>query len=224
MSKYLKRYNEETRKWELVSAPDVSVVQKLEDGSDITDTNVVVTNVNYAGESGETPNLDETLTIISDDISRLQRNVSWLAEHGGGGSGGGGGTQQSYGILVISPALTDNAAYVSGKTFEIEFIITGGTDGDECQYAYEYDSVQHDYAKIGVNESVKIQIDNTESDKKEHSMLIRAINPFGTNITPIQFRIYESTLTLAFDAASAGMIINSVFTILGKTVHTHIFH
>ena len=89
MSKYLKRYNEETGKWELVSAPDVSVVQQLEDGSDITDTNVVITNVNYAGgESGETT-LNKTLTVISDDISRLERNVSWLAEHGGGGGTGG---------------------------------------------------------------------------------------------------------------------------------------
>ena len=51
MAKYLKRYNEETQERELVSAPDVSVVQKLEYGSDITDTNVIDTNINYAGES-----------------------------------------------------------------------------------------------------------------------------------------------------------------------------
>ena len=204
MAKYLKRYNEETQEWELVSAPDVSVVQKLEDGSDITDTNVIVTNINYAGESGETPNLDETLTVISDDISRLQRNVSWLAEHGGGG-GGGTGSTVSFGIVIVSPVLTDGAAYVSGKTFEVEFMITGGTDGEQCEYAYVYDSnPQTDYALISVGTSVKIAIDNTGSSLKEHSMIIRAKNPYGTNIAPQSFRIYESTLTIAFDVQRAG--------------------
>ena len=206
MPKYLKKYNKETNKWELVSAPDVSVVKKMEDGSDITDTNVIVTNVNYTKESGETTNLGETLTVISDDISRLQRNVSWLAEHGtGGGSGGGGGSTTPFGIVIVSPVLVNESAYVSGKTFEVEFMITGGTDGEQCEYSYVYDSnPATDYALITVGTSVKIQIDNTGSTLKEHSMIIRAKNPYGTNITPKSFRIYESTLSLAFDVNRAG--------------------
>ena len=225
MSKYLKRYNQQTDTWELVSAPDVSVIQRLADGSTITDTNVVVTNVNYAeGESGETPTLEQTLTTISDDISRLQRNVSWLAEHGGGGGGGGTGSTQSFGIEIISPTLTDNAAYVSGKTFEIEFMITGGSEVDECTYAYVYDSErQTDYVPVNVNKSVKIQIDNTDSPSKEHSIIIRAINPYGTNITPKSFRIYESTLTLAFDTTTAGKdYVNSVFNIRQNSTYAYI--
>ena len=206
MPKYLKKYNKETNKWELVSAPDVSVVKKLEDGSDITDTNVIVTNVNYTKESGETTNLGETLTVISDDISRLQRNVSWLAEHGtGGGSGGGGGSTTPFGIVIVSPVLVNESAYVSGKTFEVEFMITGGTDGEQCEYSYVYDSnPATDYALVTVGTSVKIQIDNTGSTLKEHSLIIRAKNPYGTNITPKSFRIYESTLSLAFDVNRAG--------------------
>lgn len=223
MSKYLKRYNEATEKWELVSAPDVSVIQKLEDGSDITDTNVIITNVNYAGgESGETT-LDETLTEISDDISRLQRNVSWLAEFGGGGGTGGGGDQKSFGIEVISPVLTDNAAYVSEKTFEVEFMITGGTDGDECQYAYTYDGTQTDFAIAKVNQSIKIPIDNTLSPKKQHDMAIRAINPYGSNIPAKSFTIYESTLTLAFDTATAGEDYkNGVYNIRLNSTYAYI--
>ena len=225
MSKYLKRYNEETGKWELISAPDVSVVQQLEDGSDITDTNVVITNVNYAGgESGETT-LNETLTVISDDISRLERNVSWLAEHGGGGgTGGGTGGTAAFGIEIISPVLTDNAAYVSGKTFEIEFMITGGTDGEECQYAYVYDSnPQTNYVIAEVNKSIKILIDNTSSDSKEHSIIIRAINPYGTNISPKSFRIYESTLTLAFDYEAAGKdYADGIFNIRRNSTYAYI--
>lgn len=222
MSKFLKRYNETTHKWELVSAPDVSVEQKLEDGSDITDTNVVITNEIYAKEERTT--LDEALTNISDDISRLQRNVSWLAEHGGGGSGGGGGDQKSFGIEIISPTITDNAAYVTGKTFEIEFMITGGSEGDECSYAYVYDSnPQTDYAKASVNTSIRIPIDNTESALKEHSIIIRAINPYGTNITPKSFRIYESTLSLAFDVNAAGDDYkNGVYNIRQNSTYAYI--
>ena len=224
MSKFLKRYNETTHKWELVSAPDVSVEQKLEDGSDITDTNVVITNEIYAKEERTT--LDDALTNISDDISRLQRNVSWLAEHGGGGGtgGGGGGDQKSFGIEIISPTITDNATYVTGKTFEIEFMITGGSEGDVCTYAYVYDSnPQTDYVQATVNTSIRIPIDNTESPLKEHSIIIRAINPYGTNITPKSFRIYESTLSLAFDVDAAGDDYkNGVFNIRQNSTYAYI--
>ena len=199
MSKYLKKYNKETNEWELVSAPDVSVVQKLEDGSDITDTNVIVTNPNYAIESGNTT-LDDTLTVINDDISRLQRNVSWLAEHGGGGGqGGGGGTVSSFGIVIISPILTaDNSVYVSGETLEVEFMITGGSEGDICSYEYSGEQ-QTDFMPITVNTSVKLTFDHISD-----SLTIRAINPYGTNITPKGFSIYKTTLSLAFDVATAG--------------------
>ena len=224
MSKFLKRYNETTQKWELVSAPDVSVEQRLEDGSKITDTNVVISNENYIKEERETT-LDDALTDISDDISRLQRNVSWLAEHGGGGgTGGGGSDQKSFGIEIISPTIIDGAAYVTGKTFEIEFMITGGSEGDECTYAYVYDSNQQtDYAPLKVNTSIKILIDNTESTLKEHSIIIRAVNPYGTNIMPKSFRIYESTLSLAFDTEAAGDDYkNGVFNIRQNSTYAYI--
>ena len=52
MSKVLKRYDETTGEWIIVSAPDVSVVQQIEDGSDISDTNVIVTNYNYIDGEG----------------------------------------------------------------------------------------------------------------------------------------------------------------------------
>ena len=44
MAKYLKRYNEESKKWEIVSAPDVTVIHEIEGGTKIPDTDVVVTN------------------------------------------------------------------------------------------------------------------------------------------------------------------------------------
>lgn len=206
MGKYLKKYNKETQEWELVSAPDVSVEQYLPDGSKITDTNVVVLNEYYSGETSGDATLDEVLGTIGDDMRRLERNVSWLAEHGIGEGGGGGGTISSFGIEVISPIVDNGKAYVSGKTFEIEFMITGGSEGDYCTYSYSYDGgrIKGDSLSTQVNKSIKISVDNTESISKQFSMVIRATNPYGVTIPTKTFNIYESTLTLVFDIEKAG--------------------
>ena len=205
MAKYLKKYNEITKEWEIVSAPDVSLIQVLSGDTDITDTNVVVTNYNYAKDDGSETSLDETLTTISDDISKLQRNISWLAEHGGGGSGSGGGGS-SYGIVVSKPVISEGAAYLSGDELLVEFTITGGTDGDPCRYSYEFDSEPATtYTRINVNEIVTIKIDLSKKPSQAfHSLRIRAKNPSEVNIAPVSFNIYVSTLSVKFDAATAG--------------------
>lgn len=206
MAKYLKRYNAETGKWEIVSAPDVSVERVvLPDGSQIDDRHVKVTSYSCSQE-GKDVTLDETLNTINDNISELKRNVSWLAKHGGnGGSGGGGGSASSYGIQIISPVVENGSAYINSSKFELEFMITGGTAGDICTFTYEYDSERAtDAQEITVGTSVKRIFDNTGSSAKEHSIIIRATNPFGNTIAPVSFKIYESTLALEFDKKTAG--------------------
>ena len=70
MAIYAKKYNEKLKKWEVVSPT--------------SDSDIVVLNNNYT-DSGNPVTLNSTLSKISSDIEKLQRNVSWLAEHGGGG-------------------------------------------------------------------------------------------------------------------------------------------
>ena len=89
--KSLKVYNETTREWELISTPDVSVEVRLPDGAEITDNDVKITNSKYVKEDEEVT-LSDVLDNIDDDITRLQRNVSWLDAHKGEGGGGGGGS------------------------------------------------------------------------------------------------------------------------------------
>ena len=146
MGKIIKKYNEITGVWEPILTPDVSITQVLENGDNISDTNVVVTNENYSSDDLENPaTLDETLTVISDDISKLQRNVSWLAKHGTGGGGGGGGLNVSYGFEVTYkkgnetlPIEKGQSIYTESNQLSVTFVITGGTAGDPCTYTYTY--------------------------------------------------------------------------------------
>ena len=135
MGKIIKKYNETTGVWEPILTPDVSITQVLENGDNISDTNVVVTNENYSSDDLENPaTLDETLTVISDDISKLQRNVSWLAKHGTGG-GGGSSSGLKRGRLQVTQYYGDKTqSPESWAPGEID-ILNGDTNGFFTIYA-----------------------------------------------------------------------------------------
>lgn len=205
MAKYLKRFNKTTGEWEIISSPDVNINATLEDGSTIKDTNIVVTNYNYVDDDETGKTLDDTLTDISDDISKLQRNVSWLAEHGGnGGSGDGGSSLGGYGIVIENPILEGSSAYVNGDKVQVAFRITGGTDGDICKYSYTYDgTTPKGYQELSVNTTVTITLDNTNSTLTRHYLTIYAKNPYNNTISPKSFYIYKSTFTIVNNTDSS---------------------
>ena len=197
MAKYLKRYNEESKKWEVVSAPDVTVIHEIEGGTKIPDTDVVVTNYNYSGEESIST-LDDTLSTISEDIARLQRNVSWLGEHGGGGGGGNTGGATTYGIEIMSPLIEDNVVYVSTESFTVKFKVTGGTDSDDFQYHAIYDGVDATgwlTAKNEEDKTVVIADINSVSDSSVHQFQLEVKTPIGTTLRKA-FKIYENSLKL----------------------------
>ena len=209
MSKILKKYNEATGTWEAISAPDVSVVQQFENGEKISDSNVVITNENYINDDPETQNtLDDALSTISDDISKLQRNVSWLAKHGtGGGSGGGGGFNVSYGIEVTYkkgqetlPLEKGQSIYVEGNSVVISFMITGGSPSDICTYSYNYGNTSVGPIEVEVDKEVTF----TVNFEKAATVRITAKNPYNATISPFNFTVNKSSLSIRFDAATAG--------------------
>ena len=207
MSKTIKRYNETTGVWEPLITPDVSMTQVFESGDSITDTNIVVTNENYSSSDLDNPNtLDDTLSTISDDISKLQRNVSWLAKHGGGGSGGGGGVLVPYGIEAtyrndegLFPIEKGQAIYSEGNQVVISFTITGGTPNEICNYSYRYLNTVYS----GETEVDK-EVTFTVTFDKSATVIISATNPVGSTISPFNFTVYRSALSIKFDAATAG--------------------
>lgn len=206
MSKTIKRYNETTGEWEALITPDVSLNQTFEDGEKILDSNISITNENYASGDLENPNtLDDTLTVISDDISKLQRNVSWLAKHGTGG-GGGGGFIQTYGIEVTYknggetvPIERGQSIYTENGRVAVTFTITGGSPGDFCTYTYSYGSTKF-------TEEIEVDKEKTFIVEFEKSASVRIIatNPYGASISPFDFKAYISALSLRFNAEAAG--------------------
>lgn len=198
--------------WVTLINPEVTVIQEIESGK-VSDTNVVITNYNYT-DDGEETTLDDTLTVISNDISKLQRNVSWLAEHGGGGGSGSGGTFNPYGFEIETPQV-ENGGNIFLKKEEmanitVKFRITGGYDGDICRYQYIYDGGQPSALKdLEINKYETIVFDNSESTSKSHFLKISGLNPYGTNISPFSFNIYLSNLSIKF----AGELSSDIFYI-----------
>ena len=186
MAIYAKKYNEKLKKWEVVSPT--------------SDSDIVVLNNNYT-DSGNPVTLNSTLSKISSDIEKLQRNVSWLAEHGGGGGGGNGGTQGSnYAITILNPGVTDNQLFVSSRTFTISFKITGGTTSDYVQYRCIYDgnALDNNYTRVRVNTTVKVEISDIEefSNVTPHSFIIEAVDPDGMSIPSYNLAIVETSIVL----------------------------
>ena len=223
MAKYLKRYNKATGKWEIISGGETTVIQQFDSGSPIYDSNISISNEEYGlNANGEQSHLNEALDIISNDIKRLQRNVSWLAEHGGGGGGNGSGSDNSYGIVLISPQLDNNAVYVTEDSLSIKFRITGGTSADSFRYRYTLDGVNtSSYVAVNNDELITITIPSLSglSNSSTHSVLIEALNPYGLSIPQLSFRIYESSLKLSIDTnrnnVSNGEILLSMNDLTG---------
>lgn len=95
----LKKYNEKTGIWEVISTSDASVIG--------------VRSEKLLPEGIEKTNIEEVLINMQDSINTLEGNVSWLATYGGGGGSGGGG------VSGISGSITVNG-YNSGNTIPLD--------------------------------------------------------------------------------------------------------
>ena len=127
MAKYLRKYNKETKQWEVLS-PNYS-------------SDIYVTNPSILQTSGDPKNLDVVLSSINEDITKLKRNVSWLAEHGGGGNGIGGGSSASYNFFITNGGIVNDILYVSSLPLTIKFKINGGSAKDLVSYQVFYDGM-----------------------------------------------------------------------------------
>ena len=217
--KSLKVYNETTREWELISTPDVSVEVRLPDGAEITDNDVKITNSKYVKEDEEVT-LSDVLDNIDDDITRLQRNVSWLDAHKGEGGGGGGGST-SYKIKIISPNPENGNVYINSDEIRVQFTITGPESDDSCSYAYQFDEEPiSDYIPVKANAHVYLPSISIPDGLAYHTLTIKAINPYGINISPVSINIYKSTLKIAFDESAAGESYSNLTYYIKSNVKT----
>lgn len=76
-------------------------------------TGISVTNPKLLLENQSVTSVDEVLERHQEAVSRMERNISWLAEHGGGGSGtGGGGSDISEATCKITVNGFDSGSQV----------------------------------------------------------------------------------------------------------------
>ena len=220
MSKVLKKYNKETKKWEIITDTIINVDSISFNGEELNDNNIGITNP-YYNNSDSASTLNDALSCIGTEIAELQRNVSWLAEHGGGGGGngggggggGGGGDSTAYGIYLTYPTLENNSVYISTTEVIVKFMITGGTSDEVCQYRYTYDDTYtSQYIGCKTNEVITIKIDNINmvTNNTTHTMSINAVNSEGTTIPPVSFKIYESSLNIALSKTKNEISNNEV--------------
>ena len=104
--------NKTTNEWEIVAGSDASQIST-------SNPDVLV--------SGEVNiSVDQALSRTNKKIETLQRNVSWLAEHGGGGGGGGGDFTSS--IKLTNGGITTsegvNILYSTTKEVKLDYLIT----------------------------------------------------------------------------------------------------
>jgi hypothetical protein len=194
MSKYLRRYNEKTGKWEIVSPTSTD--------------DICVSNTSFNSEEVPMSRLTDVLNNIGSDIDRLKRNVSWLAEHGGsgGGIGIGGGSASNYKITVVNAGITNDTLYVNQPKFSVVFKIAGGTVNDIVEYRAIYDGtyLNSNYTKIKANTNISIDINDIEMFSKmtPHTLIIEAIDTEGNAIPTYTLSIIETSIKVTCPASN----------------------
>ena len=139
----LKKYNEKTGRWEVISTSDASVIG--------------VRSEKLLPEGIEKTNVEDVLINMQNSINTLEGNVSWLATYGGGGSGGGG-------ISGISGSITVNG-FDSGNTVILDDILNILVQSSSAGASWEV-SVVADNKVIKNVISNKISITKEDLNKK----------------------------------------------------------
>ena len=132
-------------------------------------TGISVTNPKLLLEDQSVTSVDEVLERHQEAVSRMERNISWLAEHGGGGSGTGGGggsdiTEATCNIIVNglesgNQVLVDQSGLqivlnnISAKTPKLWTVIVriGVTQVLKTQASYISPTIQVSFDKIQPN-------------------------------------------------------------------------
>lgn len=187
MSKCLRKYNKSTEKWEIISPASSDYI--------------AVSNTNFNNEGSSLNTLTDVLNNIGNDINKLKRNVSWLAEHGGGGGiGGGGGAAVAYKINVFG--LTNNKLYITKSPFSFSFRIEGGTNLDIVEYQVYYDNVPFGSStKTTANKNTDITIPRIDlnGERNQHFVEIRAVDNNGLTIPSLSFEVVEALISIDCD-------------------------
>ena len=111
MSK-IKHWNESTHQWEIDGASNAN--------------NIELANPGFLDEDGNSISVDEGFTKVDNRLSKIERNVAWIYQHGakGGGSGSGGTVDSTAYTIEIEEG---SRVYTSGNSIKVHITINGGS-------------------------------------------------------------------------------------------------
>lgn len=205
--------NKVTNEWEIVAGSDASQIST-------SNPDVLV--------SGEVNiSVDQALSRTNKKIETLQRNVSWLAEHGGGGGGGGGDFTSS--IKLTNGGITTsegvNILYSTTKEVKLDYLITALKNNQKFTITVSLDGnsvISGQEGWSGTPGSLLIKNISQYSSSNSHSVVVTATDAEGINATPYMLTVIESSINLSSSVSSVtatiGLAYKITYTVTNKVL------
>mgnify|MGYP003186956801 CR=1 FL=1 len=205
--------NKTTNEWEIVAGSDASQIST-------SNPDVLV--------SGEVNiSVDQALSRTNKKIETLQRNVSWLAEHGGGGGGGGGDFTSS--IKLTNGGITTsegvNILYSTTKEVKLDYLITALKNNQKFTITVSLDGnsvISGQEGWSGTPGSLIIKNISQYSSSNSHSVVVTATDAEGINATPYMLTVIESSINLSSSVSSVtatiGLAYKITYTVTNKVL------
>lgn len=182
----IRSYNSETGKWETVASSEA--------------TELSTSSPEFLLEGEERTSVNNAMLRINDKISKLERNVSWLALHGGGGSGGGGLDDS---IKITNSDIVNengvNTLYLNSKSITLNYLITSKNANSRFFIDLSLDgnsliSQQEGWSSV----PGKLEIPDITRFSKNgtHSIVVTANSLEGDSVIPYLLTVVESNVEL----------------------------
>ena len=170
--------------------------------------------------------VDQALSRTTKKIETLQRNVSWLAEHGGGGGGGGDFTSS---IKLTNGGITTsegvNILYSTTKEVKLDYLITALKNNQKFTITVSLDGnnvISGQEGWSGTPGSLLIKNISQYSSSNSHSIVVTATDAEGINATPYMLTVIESSINLSSSVSSVtatiGLAYKITYTVTNKVL------
>lgn len=179
-----KYWDEQTQQWVITGASNA--------------LNIELSNPGYLDENGESISVDQGFTKIDNRMSKLERNMAWIYQHGAKGGGGGGGGSidgTSYTINIEE----GNRIYTSGNSVTIHITITGGSSKKTFQVVIQdtYGNTKGTYVITSLTQT-EITINNLTDETNRLTINANSgqnyANPYSLTVIAGAIKLTQATI------------------------------
>lgn len=214
MGKNIRKYNPETKQWEIIASGNSSGISS--------------TNPRFLPEDEEVISIDDVVSILDEKIEGVKRNISWLAINGGGGGGGGGGSSSASIKLTNSDIqVVDgvNLLYLSTPDIVLNYLISENRNNQKYLINVSLDGnniIYNQEGWSGTPGSLIVKNVAEFSSGNTHSIVVTATNSEGINAESYLLTIRESSIDINSSvktaSATIGLPYNITYSISNKVL------